>query len=291
LPKVAGAVARLDDHILPEVKVVAGSLVLILSVAFVILYLFPQTTGEHFAWKIAPTMTSLLMGAGYIGGAYFFARLLFAERWHWFTCGFIPITVFTWFEGLATFLHLDRFTQGHPAFYLWFVLYVVAPLLVPFLWFRNRAADPGTPDLNDAVVSAGVRWIAAILGGFYLAVGVALFLIPFFGTDALSIWPWKVSPLTMRVIGGWAALTGTAGLVLSRDPRWSAWRVPIEGQLLALLLTALGMVRAWSDLNPANLIAWAFIGASLFLLLAGVALYLSMEARSRRVSRATQMPS
>src|SRR4051794_13577884 len=71
-----------DDRILPEVHWIAGIVVVVLVAAAVILYLFPDKTGELFAWTIQPTMSALIMGAGYGAGAYYFARVFFAQRWH-----------------------------------------------------------------------------------------------------------------------------------------------------------------------------------------------------------------
>ena len=47
-----------------------------LLVAFVLLYVFPSSTKDYFAWEVHPDMTVLIMGAGYIAGAYFFVRVL-----------------------------------------------------------------------------------------------------------------------------------------------------------------------------------------------------------------------
>jgi hypothetical protein len=73
-----------------------------LLVAFPLLYLFPNDTGNWWAWEIRPSMTALIMGAGYIAGAYFFVRVARASRWHRVHLGFLPITAFTAFLGVAT---------------------------------------------------------------------------------------------------------------------------------------------------------------------------------------------
>jgi hypothetical protein len=63
-----------DDRVLPETRVVSALIVPFLIAGFVILYLFPDDTGRLFAWTIEPSMTPLVMGAGYVAGAYFLAR-------------------------------------------------------------------------------------------------------------------------------------------------------------------------------------------------------------------------
>ena len=60
-----------DDHILPETRWLSAIIILFLVVAFGILYLFPDHTQELFAWGIQPRMSAMMLGAAYIGGAYF----------------------------------------------------------------------------------------------------------------------------------------------------------------------------------------------------------------------------
>lgn len=52
--------------------------------AFGILYLLPEdTAGASFAWPIAPRITSLMLGATYLEGAYFFFVVLFSRQWRY----------------------------------------------------------------------------------------------------------------------------------------------------------------------------------------------------------------
>jgi hypothetical protein len=55
-----------DDRIYKSTRVVAAIIVPVLLLAFVILFLFPSTTGERFAWEIRPFIQSAYMGAGYL---------------------------------------------------------------------------------------------------------------------------------------------------------------------------------------------------------------------------------
>jgi hypothetical protein len=55
-----------DDRVLPETRALGVFIVPFLLVAFPLLYLFPNDTGNWWAWEIHPSMTALIMGAGYI---------------------------------------------------------------------------------------------------------------------------------------------------------------------------------------------------------------------------------
>ncbi len=59
-----------DDLILPLTRIVAIVVIPFLWLAFLILFFFPDQTGERFAWQITPHMTSLYIGAGYLGGSW-----------------------------------------------------------------------------------------------------------------------------------------------------------------------------------------------------------------------------
>src|SRR5438874_5439684 len=111
------------DEIFRETRWLAAFIVPFLLAAFAILYLVPDQTERLFAWTIRPTMTPMLMGAGYVAGAYFFLRVLRAREWHLVTLGFPAVAMFASCMTIATILHWDRFNQAHPAFWTWVALY------------------------------------------------------------------------------------------------------------------------------------------------------------------------
>ena len=63
-----------DDRVFRSTRVLGAVIVPFLLVAFALLYFFPDDTRHWFAWDVQPTITPLVMGAGYIAGAYFFVR-------------------------------------------------------------------------------------------------------------------------------------------------------------------------------------------------------------------------
>ncbi len=257
-----------DDRVLPETRALAAFIVPFLVAAF-LLYLFPSDTGNWFAWKVKPTMTPLIMGAGYVAGAYFFTRVVLARRWHRVHLGFLPITAFTIFEAVATFRHLDRFDHGRVAFWVWTGLYVIRPVLVPLAWLRNRATDPGTPEPGDVSVPARVRTVLVAAGLVQLAVAAVLLVSP---STMIDIWPWTLTPLTAGVLGGWFALPGVVAVMMGTDGRWSAIRITLESQLIGLGLILIGVARAWNDFDTSNAVTYVFVGG-LAVLEAGLAAF------------------
>lgn len=264
------------DRIFLFTKIAAFFVVLVLISGFTILYFFPDDTERLFAWTITPQMTPLAMGAGYAAGAFFFTRTILAKKWHHVGIGILPITVFSAAMGATTFLHWDRFNHQHITFILWTVTYIVTPFLIPFIWVHNQITDPHVADSQDAVIPQTVRWIIAAAGIFQLLVGLWMF---FFPASAVIVWPWKLTPLTSRVIGGWFSLPGVGGIMIALEKRWSAVRITLQGTLLYVSLLIIAVARAWSDFDTSNLLTWVYLGMLGASILGISFLYFSMERR------------
>jgi hypothetical protein len=262
-----------DNRIFLVTRIVLAVVNLALFFAFLVLYLNPHTTRDHFAWEIRPYMTAVFMGAGYISGAYMFFFAIFGRKWHRVKNSFLPVSTFATVMLIVTVLHYDRFTHGNFAFVLWLIIYIVTPFLVPWLWFNNRRTDPGTFEANDRVVPQWVRRLAGLIGVVSILFWGVNF---FFPTLLISIWPWTLSPLTARTVCAWGALVSVGGMVLSREPRWSAWRNNIQAIGLWQVLLIIGSIVHRADFHTGTLInPFFFIIAVIFTLL--LVLYLWME--------------
>src|SRR3954451_3859209 len=258
-----------DDHGFKSTRILGMVIVPFLLVAFGLLYVFPDDTRHWFAWDVQPTITPLVMGAGYIAGAYFFARVARERQWHRVHVGFLPVTAFTLFMAVGTFAHLDRFDTQHIAFWIWVGLYVTTPVLVPLAWWRNRATDPRTPEPSEPPLPRHVRSALLVVGAIQSAVALVLLLSP--GT-MIEHWPWLLTPLTAQTLGGWFALPGVTALMMGLDGRWSAIRITLESQLIGLALILLATARAWEDVDTSNRLAPVFVVgiAGLFVALLGL---------------------
>ena len=258
-----------DDRVFPATRWLGAVIVPFLVVAFALLYFFPDDTRHWFAWDVQPTITPLIMGAGYIAGAYFFVRVARETRWHRIQVGFLPVTAFTLFMAIGTFNHLDRFMHAHVAFWIWVGLYVTTPILVPLAWWRNRATDPGTTEPGEPPLPPHVRTTLLVVGGVQSFVALVLLLFPH---TMIAHWPWLLTPLTAQTLGGWFALPGVTALMMGLDGRWSAIRITLESQLIGLALILLGTARAWEDIDTSNALAYVFVGGLAVLFAALLAL-------------------
>ncbi len=265
-----------DDRVLPTTRVLSGAIIPFLIVAFAVLYGWPGRTERLFAWTIKPTMTPMVLGAVYIGGAYFFVRALLAAEWHTVKVGFIPVTTFASLLGVATILHWDRFNHDHLAFWLWSGLYFTTPLLVIGAWLLNRRREP--PFGHEQSLSPAARLVVGSTGALSTALGLFLFLRP---EQAIDVWPWTLTPLTARVLGAVFCL-GVAGLLIAADPRWSTARVMLQTEQVMVLLILLAAVRANDEMDGSRPLTWLLLTGLLGVLLSSTLYSLAMDGRLRR---------
>jgi hypothetical protein len=280
---VTDSTTQRADRIYPFTKFVAVLLGSVVLFAFIVLYFFPTRTKQLFAWPIAPPMTAMFMGASYANGAIFFACVLFGRSWHRVWAPHVGVFVFATLLLIATFLHWDRFTHGHPVFYIWVLIYVVAPILTPIALLTNWREDQGQPDERDAIVPLVLRVIWLIPGILFLIAALYAFIKP---TWLIPMWPWKGTPLTMRVIVSFYSMLGVAVVAVFREPRWSAWRIGLSGVIVWHALTILAALLRQGDFKAGLFHGWWFAFETL-LLAAAALTFIAMEShvgRSQTVS-------
>lgn len=252
---MAGPETLRDDHVMPTTRGVAIAIIPVLTAAFVILYLFPTRTKQLWAWTIHPTMTAMLMGGGYLAGAYLFLRVTIAKQWHRVGVLFPAITVFTTLLLLATIIHWDRFNHRHVSFWAWLLLYIVTPPLLPWLWVRNRRFDPGVAEPGERLVPAAIRTVMIVAGAGQLAFCALLFIRP---SAVMAHWPWMLTPLTARVISAFAAFPAVGYLAFAVDRRWSSLRHVLEVATLGIVFIGIAAIRAADEFTgPRSIVvAW-----------------------------------
>jgi hypothetical protein len=215
---------------------IAGVIVVILLDASQLLAFYPDRTATLWAWTIQPELTAMVLGSVYAGGAYFFARVLFGASWEEVAAGFPAISLFVWMATLATALHLDRFHEESLPFAAWAALYVVTPLLVPYLYLRNRRRSPPP---QGPEMPRGLRTGLAIAGAVLVAVALLIFLAP---DEAIGEWPWTLTPLTARITAAVLGLYGAVWVSVAAHRTWTGARIPLQSQTIGLtvFLVAVG---------------------------------------------------
>jgi hypothetical protein len=274
-------VATPQDKILIETRVVAGVVIAILLVATIILYVFPDSTTDHFAWTIASRLTAMLIGAGYATGIYFFGCVLLGDRWHRVALGYLPIAAFTMFMLIATLLHFDRFHREGAAFWAWLIVYIVTPVLVPLVWWRQRREFSWAMDDDDLKTALSTRRLLLLIGAISLAISLFFFVVP---SVLIALAPWKLTPLTARVAAGWCALGACTAVSVASDPRRSSANVLVQCGLIGMALSLLAAARASDELVASDPATWIFVAfLALLALLFGGLEFARFRRRGARV--------
>jgi hypothetical protein len=274
-----------DDRILRYTRGLSLFIAPFLLVAFVVLYTFPDQTQRLFAWTIQPTMTPMVLASAYLGGFYFFVRVLRERRWASVKVGFVSVALFASLLGVATIIHWDRFNHAHVAFWLWAGLYFTAPFLVIGAWIANRrVAAP--PRADERRLAGASRWVVGLIGLAALVQGVVMFVAP---ALIIPIWPWTLTPLTCRVVGAIFCL-GSAGIGVLVDPRWVTVWVMLQVELLMLTLMLLAAARAAPEFVAGRPLTWVMLAGFIVTFAASVYLWITHEIRPKRTPAASPSP-
>ena len=249
-------------------------------VAGPILFLFPDDTGSYFAWKIGNPLTPNFMGANYLAGAgAVWAAVI--NRWSVTRVIMPAIIVFGITQLIATLLHTDILKWSHPTAWAWLVVYIVSPIgavWVTVLEERRYRAEPAEGPLVPAAATALLQAFAVASA----VIGFALFIAP---TTVADIWPWSLTPLTGRVIGGWYLSGATLQWMLSKTRHVETARVGILGTIGVTTLQLLGALLNHDHFDGRS---WAVTLYLFYAALLGVvALWAWSPALTRRVPAAS----
>ena len=266
------------DRVLLATRIVAIVIVPFLVIAAILLYAFPDRTGELFAWAIKPPLTAYMLASAYVGGIWFFVRVATTPRWHRVAPGFPAVVVFAGALLVATLLHLDRFSQNL-SFSTWMVLYATTPFAVAWLWWMQRRSDDGALEVADARVPRAVRGIMIAVGAASLLTGAVMFLAP---EVVIPVWAWDLTPLTARVMGAVLSLPGVVAIGFLRDDRWSSFRILFQAQLLSLVAIVCSLIAGRDALYGDRPATPAFLGLIAVAFVGYAVLTVAMEVRIRR---------
>lgn len=221
--------------LLKATKIVLWGAGALAVVAGPVLFLFPDDTGSYFAWKIGNPLTPNFMGANYLAGAgAVWAAII--NRWSVTRVIMPAIIVFGVTQLVATLLHLHILKWHHPTAWAWLAVYIVSPIgavWVAVLEERRYRSEPAGGPLVPALATKALRAFALASA----VIGLALFIAP---TTVGDIWPWSLTPLTARVIGGWYLSGATLQWMLSKTRHVETARVGMLGTIGVISLQLIG---------------------------------------------------
>ncbi|HLO33959.1 MAG TPA: hypothetical protein VK249_32730 [Anaerolineales bacterium] len=227
-----------DDRLILLTRATLWPLAVLSAIFGPMLFFFPSRTDILWSWQIRPDMSAVVVGAGYVFGAFSITTLLLKNQWHALNIAIWGTWLFSIAMLLATLIHLDRFFVGTLRFYIWFIVYLALPFALPVSWWLNRrTSTPRQPE--DLIFGSSIRYIGLVGGLLFLGFGLFMFMNP---PGAATIWPWQLTSLMSRVLGGWVMFIGAGAAVIYFEPRYSAYRALLPSLIvwdIALLVGSL----------------------------------------------------
>ena len=225
-----------------------------------ILYLLPNDTGTYFAWTIQHPLTPVYMGASYFAGIGNLLAIR-ANRWSLARVQAPAIIVFSFLMLVATLLHIPIFNWSHPIAWAWLAVYVVSPIAAGIL-FRQMERGFQPPQFEAKRLPAlfsPAMWTFAIVYG---VIGLGLFLLP---DQMAALWPWSLTSLTSRVIGGWWLSGAALQIMLAKQETLHTARVGLFANVLVTSLLLVGALLHWGDFDGPQVSTRFYLLSNLFL--------------------------
>ena len=230
-------------------RVVLVAFLVLVGLAFILLYLRSGHTDREFAWTIKPEITAAFLGAGYGAGGVLIVASLRRRPWVEVRVGLWIVMLFTAMILVAILLHLERFhfgaaSGGVARFAAWVFLavYVFAPTVGAWLLVREQRLA-GPQPRGGVAIPAWFKVALATQGGLMVIFGTALYLAP--GLFA-PVWPWTLTSLTAQAVASWLVPIGVGSLVVLREGDLRRARV-LALTFLAYGLLQLGAVARYSE--------------------------------------------
>lgn len=244
---------------------VAGVLVFLAGVQ---LFVFPERTDRYFAWTIDPPLTAAFLGAGYWSSVALEWTAARERVWARARVAAPTVFVFATLTLVVTLVHLDRFhletsveLGTRAVTWAWMAIYVTVPVLMVVLFVLQRREGGVDPPKSSPLPP----WVMAILvveAGAFLVFGALLLIAP---GDAGAYWPWSLTPLTARAIGAWLFSLGFAAAHAVWEGDASRLTPVAVGSVGFGILQTVALLRyggtvRWDD--PAALVYVVFLAAT-----------------------------
>jgi hypothetical protein len=228
----------MDKPLSLPVKLLLLGAGIISLIAGPVLYLFPRHTSVYFAWTIQAPLTAVFMGAAYITAGVGLFLALRSNAWSQTRQVLPAVIIFALSQLIATLLHIGIFNWSHPIAYAWIAVYILAaPAAVPLLVQNERGYRP--PVYPRSPLEGILSPLMALLAVLFTLTGLGLFLFP---AALAPVWPWPITPLTGRVIGGWLLTVASLAWMAARQRGLQGARVVQQSLTVFSVLQLAGAV-------------------------------------------------
>jgi hypothetical protein len=152
------------------------------------LFIFPQSTGELFAWDIQPPLTAAFLGANYLAAGIIEFGAARQPTWARARVAVPAVMLFTVLTAIVTLLNFSGYDLRKLMAWVWIVVYFGVPPVLGYLWWKQWGT-PGSDPEPEAPTPRSLQGVVMIAGVALAGFGLALIFMPRW---ASPFWPWEL---------------------------------------------------------------------------------------------------
>ena len=209
----------------------------------------------------------------YLSGATFMVLSLSASRWNEVRVVLPMIAIWTGMLFIISLFYLGEFNFAAPQPWIWFIAYLVYPLIALWLAWQYRNVDT-TP--TGAALPTWAHIYLLVQGIVATILGFVLLFAPNF---MVSVWPWKITQLLAQLYSAPFLSYGIGSLLLARRQTWNEVRIPVTATLVFAVGVLIASIIHRALFSAADFSDWlwfiSFTIASLMLALLSIRAFAS----------------
>jgi hypothetical protein len=224
----------------------------------------------------APPFHARVIGAIYLSAVVFCFASVFARSYAEVRIVMPMIAIWTGVIYLVSLLHLTAADYGRPPIWIWFVAYLIYPLIALWLiWVHRTETDDG----GGPALPAWARGYFLVQGIFLTIVGALLLVLP---DVMVRVWPWKLTSQLAQIYAGPVLCYGVASLLLARVRSYAEARIALAGMLVfAIAVLVASVIHRTSFASVSTSVVIWFGSLAIAIAVLGVVLALAWRSPAK----------
>jgi hypothetical protein len=225
------------------------------GVAGIELFILTNHTDTFFAWTIDSAMTAAFLGACYLGAVPLVVLCARQPLWAHARLGVPGVFALLVVLLVVTLRHIDRFHMDAITGWQWLAVYSLLPVITVFVVRNQLRVAGGDPPRRFPIPD----WVRAALWGQAVVMALAGAALLLFPGETSDLWPWPLTTLTARAIGGWLVTLAVATVHSTLENDWPRLHAPFVAYVALALLQFVALARYGSELAWDRPRAWIFV--------------------------------
>ena len=224
------------------------------ALAGIQLFFLTEDTERFFAWTINSPLTAAFLGACYWASVPLVALCSRQRLWARARIGFPAVLTLLVVLLGVTLRHLDRFHMDSYTGWTWLAVYVLLPPIMLAV-LAGQLRVPGGDPPRVARMSGGLRGVLWLQATVMVALGAGLLLFP---ATVGPWWPWTLTTLTARAVGGWLFAIGVTTIHSTLEDDWRRLRPPFVSYTALAVLQFVALARYGEEVDWDHAKGWLY---------------------------------